>query len=145
MSNVVTWIVFLAVWGGIGYALYRVVIRKLLNERRRRAALSPEQRALEDAVRAADKAIVRAQRDHGRAVKTATKELEKARNPVKIANLAGITLLQESIVMPGGTHPLTPDVQARADSAGALAAYAKSRSTLPAWEPAVWFSARSAF
>ena len=39
-------------------------------------------------------------------------------------------LTDEHLLTLNGQHPLTPDVQARVDTAGNLAAYAKSRSTL---------------
>jgi hypothetical protein len=50
--------------------------------------------------------------------------------PTKIQKLGGVLLTAEYVQIANGRHPLTPDVQARVNAAGSLAAYAKSRSTL---------------
>jgi len=97
-----------------------------------RNGLSPVEKNHLALVKAADKGIRRAESEHASRVKQARKAVDKAAVPTKIQSLGRVRLTDEHLQTPNGQRPLTPDVQARVDTAGNLAAYAKSRSTLTA-------------
>jgi hypothetical protein len=121
MSTIIGLIILLA----IGYGIYKAVVHV-----KHRQSLSPEEKQHFALVKAADSEIRRAESDHTRNVKQARKQVERAAAPIKIQKLGGVLVTDERLMTPNGPHPLTPDVQARVDTAGSLAAYAKSRSTL---------------
>ena len=129
MSTVIAWIILMAIVAAIGYGIYKAVsatVARLKYGKR----LSPEEKKHRALVKAADKGIRRAESEYASRMKQARKAVDKAAAPIKIQTLGRVLLTDERLQTPNGQHPLTPDVQARVDTAGSLAAYAKSRSTL---------------
>ncbi len=129
MSTVIGLIFFLAIVAAIGYGIYKAVAKAVAHVKYRQA-LSPEAKHHLVLVKTADKGIRRAESEYKSRVKHARKEVDKAAAPIKIQKLGRVQLTDESLQTPNGQHALTSDVQARVDTAGNLAAYAKSRSTL---------------
>jgi hypothetical protein len=129
MGNVIGLVIFLAIVAAIGYGIYKAVSKTVAHMKYRKG-LSPEEKQHLVLVKAADKGIRRAEADYNGRVKRARKEVAKAAAPIKIQKLGAVQLTDEHLQTSNGQRPLTPDVQARVDTAGNLAAYAKSRSTL---------------
>lgn len=93
-------------------------------------AVSPEQRAHEARWRAADNAVRAAEKQHAKAVAAKQKELAAALKPQKKHRVGPLLLTDSTVIVNGREYPLTPGTKARVDSAGNLAAYSKSRSTV---------------
>jgi hypothetical protein len=93
-------------------------------------ALSPEQRAYEARWRAADNAVRAAEKQHAKAVAAKQKELAAALKPQIKHRVGPLLLTDTSVVINGREYPITPSTKARVDTAGNLAAYSKSRSTV---------------
>ena len=129
MSTAITLIFDLAIVAAIGFGIYKLV-SVVVAHMKHRKSLSPEEKQYRTLVKAADKGFRRAESEYAGRVKQARKDVEKAAAPVKIQKLGKVLLTDEHLQTLNGQHPLTPDVQARVDTAGNLAAYAKSRSTL---------------
>src|SRR4051794_24060350 len=140
MNSVIGLIIFLAIVAAIGYGIYKAVSKTVAylqqrngltpEEKQQRALVKAEDKQHRALVKAAERGIRVAESAYAKRVKQARNELDKAAAPVKIQELGGVLLTDERLQMPNAHHPLTPDVQARVDTAGNLAAYAKSRSTL---------------
>ena len=129
MSTAITLIFDLAIVAAIGFGIYKLV-SVVVAHMKHRKSLSPEEKQYRTLVKAADKGVRRAESEHAGRVKQARKDVERAAVPAKIQKLGKVLLTDEHLLTLNGQHPLTPDVQARVDTAGNLAAYAKSRSTL---------------
>jgi hypothetical protein len=120
-STITGLVILLAVLCGVAWG-----IRALVRRRRGWNALTPDEQEHRKATRAADKSVKRAMRDYKRAVSNARSELERAIKQQELGSLNGVVLYDENIKTDSGLHPLTPNVTAAVDSAGALG----SRSTL---------------
>jgi len=83
-----------------------------------RNGLSPVEKNHLALVKAADKGIRRAESEHASRVKQARKAVDKAAVPTKVQSLGRVRLTDEHLKTPNGQRPLTPDVQARVDTAG---------------------------
>jgi hypothetical protein len=132
-------VIGLIILAAIGYGIYKAIGTTLAyvqhrglspEEKKQRMLVKADEKQHRALVKTADKGVRVAESDYAKRVKQARKELDKAAAPVKIQKLDGILLTDDRLQTPNGQHPLTPDVQARVDTAGNLAAYAKSRSTL---------------
>jgi hypothetical protein len=105
-----------------------VLLRNAVRRRKAVGALAAEDRAHYDALKAARKELKGAQRTHAAKVREAEREVKKARTAEQLGSVGGHVLYDDRIQTPDGTHPLTAEVSATVDTAGALAT--KSRSTL---------------
>lgn len=93
-------------------------------------AISPEQRAYEARWRVADKAVRAAEKQHAKAVAAKRKELAAALKPQARQRVGPLVLTDSTVLINGREYSLTPGTKARVDTAGNLAAYSKSRSTV---------------
>jgi hypothetical protein len=105
-----------------------ILIRNLVRRHKAVGALTVEERAHYDSLKAARKELKGAERTYASNVRDGERSLKKARTPDQLGSIGGHVLYDVRIKTPEGTYPLTAEVTATVDNAGALAT--KSRSTL---------------